>query len=78
MSAHRISRWRLVSWLRYRWQLFLCRAFNRHSMVFYSVGHNFGRECWACKRPGLMSEADWDWMRSGIAHPEIAKDEREN
>lgn len=37
----------------------LC-SWGRHSMVLYSVGHNYGRECTWCSRPGLLSKDDLD------------------
>jgi hypothetical protein len=61
MSHRRAYFWWIEEKL--RWKYLMCRLFNRHNMVLYSVGQNYGRECQFCKRPGLMSEADWDFVR---------------
>lgn len=39
-----------------RWtRRLLCRWFGRHVDALYAVGHNVGKECQRCGRPGILT-----------------------
>lgn len=44
------------------WFLLRCR-WGKHQDVLYSVGHNGGKMCWYCQRPGVLTPDDIAEMR---------------
>lgn len=44
-----------------------CRLLGRHRDVLYHVGHNFGKECRFCGRPGLLTMADIKEVQGAVS-----------